>query len=243
MVFVDDLRQPRSLTESDAPPPARRLPPAPRRAGGGRRRRRLVGRRAGWSAGAGRGRPITPAVAPPRSRSTVPSRASPTSTERHGGLRPGQGRPSRVGGPEAHRAGGGPHRPRADRPHRWCGGRGTGPSGPSSASAGWPARRRPSAAGRGCPRWAARSTSAGSHPGSGRWPCARPRRGAALPRPIRCVAVGPEGGWDEAELAASQRRSGWVPPCSGPRRRPWPPAPSCAVCGPGLVGPLRNHAP
>ena len=71
----------------------------------------------------------------------------------HRGLRAGQGRAARVGGPEADRARHRPHRAAAHASAASCAGRGArGAGDASSGCAGWRARRPPSAGGSGCPR-------------------------------------------------------------------------------------------
>ena len=119
------------------------------------------------------------------------------------GLRPDQGRASRVGGPEADRARDRPHRRRCAASAAWCAGPGSGARPRSSACAGSPGRRRPSAGGSGCPRWptpsASRSWRALGAPGE----VALAQLSGDRPTLAqRVVAVGPEGGWSSDELGS-----------------------------------------
>ena len=163
----------------------------------------------------------------------------------HRCLRPDQGRPPGVGDPEADRARGRPHRARCEPHARWCAGR---------ASAGAKAverlRRVAREAAAQCRRVRLPEVTdvcrldevAGRRrrPGG---PDRRRRRGApGLDRPV--LAVGPEGGWDDAERDAfgpavglgADRAAGRDGGRGGRR---------AAVRTPELAWycPLRNHAP
>ena len=197
MVFVDDPASP-VLDRARCPPPPRRAAAAARRAGGGRRRRRVVGRRAGWPAGPGRVRSTRP---PSWCPTVACDHRGRTGDRGHRGLRPGQGGPPRVGGPEAHRAGGGPDRAPPVPAARWSAGTGSGPSGRWTVCDGWPGRPRPSAGGPWLPEVPGVSTLAelAGSPGRPRaWPSPA-EAPPSLAQPV--VAVGPEGGWDDDELA------------------------------------------
>ena len=119
-----------------------------------------------------------------------------------GGLRPDQGRPPGVGDPEADRARGRPHRAPPDLTLGGALGRGARRQGGRAAPPGRPRGGGPvppalAARGdRGLP--ARRGDRTWSAP---RWPWPTPAaRPPSLDRPV--LAVGPEGGWDDAERAA-----------------------------------------
>ena len=245
MVFVDDPARP-VLTPGDAPPPPRRPAPPARRAGGGRRRAGRWVAVPGGAGGPGRadGRPGRPGrmLDGPDGPVVRRPRAGPGD---HRGLRPDQGRPSRVGRPEAHRARGGPDRAHPDRPGRWCAGRASGATGPSSGC-----RRVAREAAAQCRRTWLPEVAPGRRP-STTWPrrtggrpgLARPGgRAPTLDPPV--VAVGPEGGWDADELA--RFGPGGRPrarPCCGPRRPPSPRHPPVRSAQSAWSDRLRNHAP
>ena len=166
---------------------------------------------------------------------------APAGTGDHGGLRPGQGRPARVGDPEADRGGGGPHRSPPCRSVGGALGGRAGPTGRGPAAPGGPPGRSavpPGLAARG-DRGHALDRLAPVAGGSPR--LAQPGGcRLSLVRPV--VAVGPEGGWDAAELDRFGPGVGLGPTCCGPRRPPWPSGPSCALSVVGRSGRLRNHA-
>ena len=129
----------------------------------------------------------------------------------HRGLRPGQGGPTRVGGPEAHRARGGPDRAPPVPAFGGPLGRGPGRPGGGPSATGGPGGLGPVPAG-----VAARGVRRhhGGRPGRvdrGGPPCLAHPGGAppSLAQPV--VAVGPEGGWDDAELALAAGTVGLGP--------------------------------
>ena len=163
-----------------------------------------AGSRAGGAGRTGRSRP----TARPRAR----RRPRPAA---HGGLRPGQGRPARVGGPEADRAGRRPDRAAGTERSvvRWDGARAE--RAVARLAPGGPARPRPSAAGSGCPR--STGVEPGRAAGRGRRPSAWPA-GAPRARPPRWPWV-PRAGGAPASGRSACPTVGSAPRCCGPRRR------------------------